>query len=541
MVGLSKALLGGAVIDSELDALFGSLKPTELRPPVVGTAKRKQDSTTEEVAVKKSKKVAESPKKPADDKVNKASKAKSTPKKEKSSKDAVAAVPATATVDGNTPKKVKKANDKTIPAAKGKSIKTETPAATATAAVENDKSTKSKKVRDKAVPAVKSEAVTSPKKEAPAETAKEVVDGKKAKKAKKAKVDTEVKKDDSKLSTSPAAKEGKKAKKEKDVPVVKTETEVEDDNVSETADPMDDSASGSDEEPDVQSESCSEDGSEDESKDKTDGKEKKTRKQVKADVLEKNNRTAFVGNLTIEATKNAGLSALKRLFKKHGKVESIRFRSIARTGKISRKAAFITKQFHAGRDTLNAYVVYAEKESVDKALAENGTEFMGKHLRVDRAVMPEKHDTKRSVFLGSLPFDIDEESVRTFFSQCGDVENVRLLRDKGSNVGKGIGYVQYSDKAAVVLAMKLHGSELKGRKIRVNRCKDVSPEAKRKRAMASEGTRASKDDPKPAGGNGKVRARSNKAKVKGKGKPYDKSKRKSGGNAAGKKKAAPAK
>lgn len=49
-----------------------------------------------------------------------------------------------------------------------------------------------------------------------------------------------------------------------------------------------------------------------------------------------------------------------------------------------RKAAFINKKFHPERDTLNAYIVYKEKESVDNALVENGQAFLDKHIRVDR-------------------------------------------------------------------------------------------------------------------------------------------------------------
>lgn len=55
-----------------------------------------------------------------------------------------------------------------------------------------------------------------------------------------------------------------------------------------------------------------------------------------------------------------------------------------------RKAAYITKSFHPGRETLNAYVVYKDKESVEKALAEDGSLFMGLHIRVDKAGQSEK-------------------------------------------------------------------------------------------------------------------------------------------------------
>lgn len=53
---------------------------------------------------------------------------------------------------------------------------------------------------------------------------------------------------------------------------------------------------------------------------------------------------------------------------------------------------------------------------------------------------------------------------------------------RATNVGKGIGYVQFKDKAAVGLALKLSKSELEGRKIRVERCKDTEAKPKQVRS-----------------------------------------------------------
>ncbi|KAI9249659.1 hypothetical protein BDA99DRAFT_215104 [Phascolomyces articulosus] len=73
----------------------------------------------------------------------------------------------------------------------------------------------------------------------------------------------------------------------------------------------------------------------------------------------------------------------------------------------------------------------------------NGQIYMGKHLRVDSVTNPKAHDRKRSIFVGSLPFDAEEEELWVFFNDCGDIEYVRIVRDKTTNIGKGIGYVQF--------------------------------------------------------------------------------------------------
>jgi len=56
---------------------------------------------------------------------------------------------------------------------------------------------------------------------------------------------------------------------------------------------------------------------------------------------------------------------------------------------------------------------------------------------------PGVKDHKRSVFVGNLPFDVQDEDVWNTFERCGEIEFVRIVRDKKTNVGKGFGYVQF--------------------------------------------------------------------------------------------------
>ncbi|KAJ3295299.1 Nucleolar protein 12 [Rhizoclosmatium sp. JEL0117] len=198
-----------------------------------------------------------------------------------------------------------------------------------------------------------------------------------------------------------------------------------------------------------------------------DGKKKKAKKTPSKEEIEKNKRSVFVGNLPVAATQKAVSKKLLALFKQHGPVESIRFRSIAFLNNVPRKVSYLAKEFHPDRDTLNAYIVYKTKEAAAKALDLNGHVFEGKHLRVDKAIKSDVNDFKKSVFLGNLAFDIVEESVWQFFKDC---ENVRIVRDKKTNLGKGFGYVQFADGHDVDIALKMDGQELAGRKVRVTKC-----------------------------------------------------------------------
>ena len=122
----------------------------------------------------------------------------------------------------------------------------------------------------------------------------------------------------------------------------------------------------------------------------------------------------------------------------------------------------------------------------------NGAVAFGRHLRVDPASTrgdPPPSNHKRSVFLGNLAFDINEEALWTMFSPCGPIENVRLVRDWQTQRGKGFGYVCFAVKDAVEAALELHESRLGDRPIRVSRCKSAAAMSRSKPSAPGHGSR----------------------------------------------------
>lgn len=205
---------------------------------------------------------------------------------------------------------------------------------------------------------------------------------------------------------------------------------------------------------------------------------------LKEEELQKAERTVFVGNVSNNVIKSKLTYKLfKKLFSNVGKVQSIRFRSIAFDEAVPRKVAFVKRSLHDNRDTVNAYVVFKEKEPSTKAAARlNATVFDHHHIRVDHVAHPAPKDNKRTIFVGNLDFEEREEALWRYFNAKvdDDVESVRIVRDSKTNLGKGFALVQFKDTLSVNKALMLNDKVMepvsddkkkKGRKLRILRAK----------------------------------------------------------------------
>lgn len=220
---------------------------------------------------------------------------------------------------------------------------------------------------------------------------------------------------------------------------------------------------------------------------------------LKEEELVKAEKTIFIGNVpSVVITSKQAYKEFKKLVSEDPrskeddvvsdeksdtgsdlfKVDSIRFRSIAFEEALPRKVAFVHQKLHKSRDSVNAYVVYCNKNAVNIMCKDlNASVFHDHHLRVDSVTHPAPHDRKRSVFVGNLDFEEIEESLWRHFSSCGDIEYVRIVRDSKTNVGKGFAYVQFQDFQSVSKALLMNekkmGEGKKTRKLRVTRCKNM--------------------------------------------------------------------
>jgi len=75
----------------------------------------------------------------------------------------------------------------------------------------------------------------------------------------------------------------------------------------------------------------------------------------------------------------------------------------------------------------------------------------------------------RKLYVGNLPYSIDEDSLRDLFGQSGTVDTVNIITDRETGRSKGFAFIEMStDEEAEAAISKLNGSEIDGRALTVN-------------------------------------------------------------------------
>ncbi|XP_063369395.1 uncharacterized protein LOC134657760 [Cydia amplana] len=200
-----------------------------------------------------------------------------------------------------------------------------------------------------------------------------------------------------------------------------------------------------------------------------------TEKVREINTEEEIKRTLFVGNVPFSKKCK---KEIKKIFSKYGQIESVRIRTVpVKDPSVTPKLAVIKQELHPERSTVNVYVKFSDPQCVEQALAENNTVLNNNHLRVTRSGSTgAEHDPRHSVFVGNIPFALEDEGLREKFEKCGEIESVRIVRDKKTNAGKGFGYVNFTSRDGVELALALTDEDLtiKNRIMRVKRCTQVT-------------------------------------------------------------------
>jgi nucleolin len=170
----------------------------------------------------------------------------------------------------------------------------------------------------------------------------------------------------------------------------------------------------------------------------------------------------YVGNLSWSTTD----ASLGQAFAAFGEVSSA---VVKKDGDRSRGFGFVTM---------------ATEEAAQAAIAaaEAGLEIDGRAVRVnaagDKPAGGPRGDAgaanPKKLYVGNLPWSIDEQGLMEMFSQYGVVEKVDMPRNERGQ-SRGLGFVEFAEAdAASAAADALNGQDLEGRALTVNIAKPMS-------------------------------------------------------------------
>jgi len=81
-----------------------------------------------------------------------------------------------------------------------------------------------------------------------------------------------------------------------------------------------------------------------------------------------------------------------------------------------------------------------------------------------------------NIFVGSLPYRLEEADLKELFEAYGEVNSVKLIIDRETGRSKGFGFVEMPDDEAAQKAISgLNGSEIAGRSIAVSQAEERKP------------------------------------------------------------------
>lgn len=104
----------------------------------------------------------------------------------------------------------------------------------------------------------------------------------------------------------------------------------------------------------------------------------------------------------------------------------------------------------------------------------------------------------KKLYVGNLPFSIDDQQLHQAFSSYGQVMSAKVIMDRDSGRSKGFGFVEMATDEEAQNAMgSMNGTQLGGRDVSVSEARDPGP-----RTGGGGGFRGGRGGPRGPGGGG---------------------------------------
>ncbi|OAF64335.1 Heterogeneous nuclear ribonucleoprotein D-like protein [Intoshia linei] len=175
----------------------------------------------------------------------------------------------------------------------------------------------------------------------------------------------------------------------------------------------------------------------------------------------------FVGGLSWETT----AADLKTYFSKYGKVEEASVKTDPNTGK--------PRGF--------GFVFFEESDSADKAVSERQHTLNGKNIDPKRAMVNGGKGLCRKIFVGGIDGNVEEATIRSYFSNYGKVEQVDLPYDKIRNLRRNFCFVTFESEEMCDAACSTMRQMIAGKEVDVKKATPAAAQAARARIQNTYG------------------------------------------------------
>ncbi len=90
----------------------------------------------------------------------------------------------------------------------------------------------------------------------------------------------------------------------------------------------------------------------------------------------------------------------------------------------------------------------------------------------------------KNLYVGNLSYDTTEDTLRTLFSEFGEIESANLITDRYTGRSRGFAFVEMAtEEAAQEARSSLNGKVVDGREIKVDQAKPKSNRDQRGRSQ----------------------------------------------------------
>jgi RNA recognition motif-containing protein len=87
------------------------------------------------------------------------------------------------------------------------------------------------------------------------------------------------------------------------------------------------------------------------------------------------------------------------------------------------------------------------------------------------------------MYVGNLTFSVNEDDLKEVFAEFGEIESIKIIKDKFSGQSKGFGFVEMPSNSEADKAIKaLNGSPMKGQAMKVNQANPKGNRASARKA-----------------------------------------------------------